>query len=98
MRVTFRLPYEDPDTGLRDRVYEKEAELDEIPAVGGLCPSLEEIGFPSGRVVERVVPTDDGCLIWLAAASGFTGTSFSEQRRVDARLHRFGWTRVRHRG
>jgi hypothetical protein len=98
VRVTIRLPYEDPETGLRDRVYEKDFELAEVPAVGELCPPLKEIGFPTGRIVERVAQDGDVWVVWVAASSGFASTTFGEKRRLDDRLLRFGWRRVRHGG
>jgi hypothetical protein len=89
--ITLRLPFEDQETGLLHRVYEKDVELAELPEPGQRIPGLDT-GYPLrvGRVGEK----DGETTVWLSPISGFAQMTFGQQGWLDKRLSKAGWRRA----
>lgn len=89
--ATLRLPFEDEDTGLLHRVYEKDVDLSGVPSRGDRIPGLE-VGYP--LTVERIDDQHDQLVVWLSPVSGFSRMTFGQQTRLDFRLSASGWRRA----
>lgn len=98
MDAILRLPYEDEESGLLERVYEKDVELAEPPVAGGLSPPIRAVGDAKGRLIERVAYPEAGvCVVWLAPITGFSQLAFRRKNALDQALLAGGWRRVQHR-
>ena len=98
MDAILRLPYEDEESGLLERVYEKDVEFAEPPVAGGLSPPIRAVGDAKGRLIERVAyPETGGCVVWLAPITGFSQLAFRRKNALDQALLAGGWRRVQHR-